>query len=86
MVYQQMKSYLLRINGHLCDGCGDCYIACPMNAGLSKKSLLTSKNAVIIIENGKAKVNTDTCDGCGVCINICHKKAIELIMKGKSNQ
>jgi len=82
-----MKSYQLLINSHSCDGCGDCYTACPINAILSKKRILTNVNAVIIIENGKAKVNSDTCDGCGVCINCCHKKAITLVMnENQKNQ
>ncbi|MHA1297949.1 MAG: ATP-binding protein [Candidatus Helarchaeota archaeon] len=73
-----MVSYTIRINEYLCDGCGDCYSACPINASLKKKGLLSPKTAVILVYDGKAHQGVEGCDGCGVCVNTCHKKAIAL--------
>ncbi|MHA1730250.1 MAG: ATP-binding protein [Promethearchaeota archaeon] len=70
--------YKIIVNEHLCDGCNDCYSACPLNASLKNKGLLDGKTAVIRIINGKATQGVDGCDGCGVCVSICHKKAISL--------
>ena len=75
-----MKTYKLLINQHLCDGCNNCYTACPINALLLKKNKLNEKTAAIYIKNGKAHEGTG-CDGCGVCVNqVCHKKAITIQM------
>lgn len=73
-----MKSYEIIVNENLCDGCGDCYISCPINASLKKKGLLNHNTAIILVQNGMARKGVDGCDGCGVCIEICHKKAMKL--------
>ncbi|MBD3350775.1 MAG: 4Fe-4S dicluster domain-containing protein [Candidatus Lokiarchaeota archaeon] len=73
-----MKLYKVRVNEFLCDGCGDCYSACPINASLKKKSRLNANTAVIIIKHGKAQQGVDGCDGCGVCVETCHKEAIKI--------
>lgn len=75
-----MKTYRLLINHSLCDGCNNCYKACPINASLYKKNLLSEKTAAIYIQDGKAHEGTGNCDGCGVCFKTCHKKAITIQM------
>lgn len=76
-----MKLYNIRVNTHLCDGCGNCYTACPVNASLNKKGRLDETTAIILIHDGKATQGIDGCDGCGVCVEICHKDAIKLEQK-----
>lgn len=75
------KLYSIIVNKYLCDGCNDCYAACPINASLNMKAQLSGSTAVIRIINGKAEQGVDGCDGCGVCIEICHKKAITLKLR-----
>ena len=74
-----MKAYKLLINQNLCDGCNNCYKACPINASLLKKNNLNEKTAAIYIQDGKAH-NGKGCDGCGVCFKTCHKNAITIQM------
>jgi ferredoxin len=76
-----MKLYKIIIHEHLCDGCGDCYTACPVNASLRVKGILSGKTAIILVSDGRAIQGMDGCDGCGVCVKICHKKAINLKQK-----
>jgi ferredoxin len=75
----EMKVYRLLINHNLCDGCNNCYRACPLNASLHKRNQLSEKTAAIYIKDGKAHEGHG-CDGCGVCFNTCHKKAITIQM------
>ena len=75
------KTYNVIVNQHLCDGCGDCFTSCPINASLRIKGLLSEKTAIILVMNGKAQQGVDGCDGCGVCVTNCHKRALKLILK-----
>jgi Fe-S-cluster-containing dehydrogenase component len=67
-----MKLYKITINEYLCDGCGDCYTACPINASLRVKGILSGKTAVILVSDGRAKQGVDG------CVKTCHKHAISL--------
>jgi NAD-dependent dihydropyrimidine dehydrogenase PreA subunit len=57
---------IIQIDEELCDGCGQCVIAC-------------AEGAIEIID-GKAKVISDNlCDGLGACIGDCPVGALEII-------
>jgi 4Fe-4S ferredoxin len=73
-----MKKYNIIINEFLCNGCGDCYSVCPINASLKTKNRLSRDTAIILVTNGKAHKGIDGCDGCGVCVNYCILKAIDI--------
>jgi ferredoxin len=56
---------IIKINGALCDGCGNCMIACAEGA--------------IQVVNGKAQVVSDKfCDGLGACIGECPTGALTI--------
>jgi len=57
---------IIQIDDDLCDGCGQCVIAC-------------AEGAIAIID-GKAKVISDNlCDGLGACIGDCPQDALKII-------
>ncbi len=62
----KIKRKIIDIDEELCDGCGQCVIAC-------------AEGAVEIID-GKAKVISDNlCDGLGACIGDCPQGALKII-------
>ena len=61
-----MKRKIIEIDEELCDGCGQCVLAC-------------AEGAIQIID-GKAKVIADKyCDGLGACIGDCPQDALKII-------
>ncbi len=61
-----MKRKIIEINDELCDGCGNCILACAEGA--------------IEISDGKAKVVKDMlCDGLGACIGECPSGALSIV-------
>ena len=62
----KVKRKIIEINEELCDGCGQCVIAC-------------AEGAIEIID-GKAKVISDNlCDGLGACIGDCPQGALKIV-------
>ncbi len=62
----KVKRKIIEIDEELCDGCGQCAIAC-------------AEGAIEIID-GKAKVLSDNlCDGLGACIGDCPQDALKII-------
>lgn len=61
-----IKRKIIQIDENLCDGCGNCILAC-------------AEGAIEIID-GKAKVIADKyCDGLGACIGDCPQNALKII-------
>ena len=61
-----VKRKIIDINEELCDGCGQCVIAC-------------AEGAIKIIDD-KAKVISDNlCDGLGACIGDCPQGALKIV-------
>ncbi len=52
------------VHKELCDGCGLCVDACPLNA--------------ISIEDGVAVINELVCKGCGQCLSACPTEALDI--------
>jgi NAD-dependent dihydropyrimidine dehydrogenase PreA subunit len=62
----KVKRKIIDIDEELCDGCGQCVIAC-------------AEGAIAIIDD-KAKVISDNlCDGLGACIGDCPQGALKLV-------
>ena len=77
-------AYKLVVNRELCHGCGNCVIACPVNASKSTeiaggKGPSEDVNPVIIVEDGAVKINQLTeCKDCATCLKACPVGAIKL--------
>jgi 4Fe-4S ferredoxin len=62
-----------------CTGCGNCVVACPINALKVDEAYGGKGGGVELkIENGITCVLTDACNGCGVCVVACSQRAITL--------
>jgi Fe-S-cluster-containing hydrogenase component 2 len=60
------KRKIIEIDDELCDGCGQCVIACAEGA--------------LEIREGKARVISDNlCDGIGACIGECPQGALQIV-------
>jgi 4Fe-4S ferredoxin len=77
----------LETDGERCLGCGNCVIACPVNA-LSDPYLAAGhlneldKKSLLEVTNGSIKVvNQDVCGSCATCSMICPTDAIWLVKK-----
>jgi len=66
-------NYLPELDAGLCNGCGKCATACPVEA-LSLVSAHDPKRP----QQKAAKLDADPCLGCGVCVRACSRGAIRL--------
>ena len=66
-------NYLPTVDASVCNGCGKCVSACPVEA-----MTLVSTNDPHRPKMKKARVNTDLCLGCGVCVPSCTHAALKL--------
>ncbi len=75
--------YRLVVYPEKCHGCGNCVVACPVNArdpntyggkGPDDESII-----VIKVVNGVVSViNSELCGGCGACVEACPVNAINI--------
>ena len=66
-------NFLPVIDESVCNGCGKCVTACPVEA-----MGLVSTNDPHHPHRRKARLNEDVCLGCGVCVRTCQFKGITL--------
>lgn len=69
----------LQVKEELCTGCGNCMIACPINA-MKFVEISGGKGGGVelAIEDGIVHLILEECNGCGTCIRACAQKAIEV--------
>ena len=66
-------NYLPVVDSAVCNGCGKCVSACPVEA-----MTLVSTNDPHRPKMKKARVNVESCLGCGVCVPSCGHAALQL--------
>jgi ferredoxin len=66
-------NFLPRIEDALCNGCGKCVSACPVEA-----MTLVSANDPRLPKMKKARLDAEMCLGCGVCTRACSKGTLHL--------
>lgn len=59
----------IKFTAALCDGCGRCIKACPVNAIRQPK------------ENDKVEIDKKLCTNCGKCIDVCYTQALDFFGK-----
>jgi 4Fe-4S ferredoxin len=78
-------AFSVHVNMERCTGCGNCVIACPVDALELYTVDPATKEKIYAVRNGKSvhlDVNAELCAGCGVCVNACPYDVIRLSGKG----
>ncbi|HEY5628120.1 MAG TPA: 4Fe-4S dicluster domain-containing protein [Candidatus Limnocylindrales bacterium] len=71
-------NYLPAIDASLCNGCGKCMDACPVEA-----MTLVSANDPAKARKRRAELDASICLGCGVCTRVCPTDAMHLEPRGE---
>lgn len=72
-------TFSLEVEEEACTGCGNCVIACPINALKVDEAFGGKGGGVELkIENGISCVISDACNGCGVCVVACAPRALSI--------
>ena len=79
-------AFSVHINMEQCTGCGNCVIACPVDALELHTFEPATKEKIYAVRNGKSvhlDVKAELCAGCGVCVKACPYDVIRLSGKGE---
>jgi 4Fe-4S ferredoxin len=75
-------AFATHINMGRCTGCGNCAVACPVDALELHTAVPATTDKIYQVQNGKSEmlaINGNLCAGCGVCIEACPYDVIRLI-------
>ena len=79
-------AFATHVNLSRCTGCGNCVVACPVNAlELYTRDPVTNEKIYRVI-NGQSVVldfKAELCGGCGVCVKACPYSVIRLSGSGE---
>jgi len=80
-------AFAVHVNMERCTGCGNCVVACPVNAlelftlePVTNEKIYQVQDGVSVSLDFKAEL----CAGCGVCVEACPTQVISLSGRGDS--
>jgi 4Fe-4S ferredoxin len=80
-------AFSVHVNINRCTGCGNCVVACPVNALELYTFDPVTKEKIYHVKDGKSislDVKMELCAGCGVCVGACPYKVITLSGRGET--
>jgi 4Fe-4S ferredoxin len=80
-------AFAVHVNLNRCTGCGNCVVACPVNAIELYTLDPVTKEKIYAVRDGKSislDVKMELCAGCGVCVGACPYKVITLSGRGET--
>ena len=75
-------AFVAHINPERCTGCGNCVVACPVDALELHTASPATREKIFRVKDGKSvliAIKGDLCAGCGVCIEACPYDVIRLV-------
>ena len=82
-------AFAVHVNIERCTGCGNCVVACPVNALELYTLDPVNKEKIYSVIDGRSislDVKAELCAGCGVCVEACPYRVIRLSGKGELPQ
>ena len=79
-------AFATHVNLERCTGCGNCVVACPVNALELYTLDPVTDEKIYHVMGGKSLVldfKAELCAGCGVCVEACPYKVIRLSGPGE---
>ncbi len=80
-------AFATHVNIERCTGCGNCVVACPVDALELYTIDPVTKEKIYQVQDGKSIVldfKAELCAGCGVCVEACPMDVITLTGRGDS--
>jgi 4Fe-4S ferredoxin len=80
-------AFATHVNMERCTGCGNCVVACPVDALELFTIDPVTKEKIYQVQDGKSIVldfKAELCAGCGVCVEACPYDVITLTGRGDS--
>ena len=75
-------AFATHVNMDRCTGCGNCVVACPVDALEMHTDSPVTREKCYHVQNGRSRmiaIEANICAGCGVCIEACPYAVIRLV-------
>jgi len=75
-------AFATHVNIERCTGCGNCVVACPVDALELYTIDPVSRDKIYVVQDGLSvniDINSELCAGCGVCVEACPYDVITLV-------
>ncbi|MDD1718542.1 MAG: 4Fe-4S binding protein [Methanoregulaceae archaeon] len=82
-------AFATHVNTERCTGCGNCVVACPVDALELYTLDPVTKEKIYVVQDGVSiniDINAELCAGCGVCVEACPYDVITLAGSTNTDQ